>query len=118
MTDMETDVAVQLPATPAAEALTPVRKRPVAQEVLDRAVGDCEAFARLSDRLERIRIAFEGRGAEPRPGAKLGPKPTSHLEGLNFVHACNVEVRGRMEAAIARFEDLLGCDPVEDAPSS
>lgn len=96
-----------------AEAAPAARKRPVAQVALDHGTGDCEAFARLSERLERFRIAFEGKGAAqpetpPRAG-KSDPRPTSHLEGLAYIHACNTEIIRRMELVVSRLEILLDC---------
>jgi hypothetical protein len=89
------------------------KKPPAAQRALDLASGDCTAFAALSDRLERARIAFEGLGAQPEGAAMPRGKPASHMEGLAFLHACNLEVIRRMEFAIGRFEDILDCRPEE-----
>jgi hypothetical protein len=89
------------------------KKRSVAQLALDNATGDCEAFARLSERLERFRVAFEGRGAaQPEAPARAGksdPRPTSHLEGLAYIHGCNAEIIRRMELIVGRLETLLDC---------
>jgi hypothetical protein len=109
MTDTET--AAPEPAVPAPPGT--IRKRSGAQLALDQATEDCAAFAKLWERLERVRVAFEGKAAPGvgQPPAQLDPRPTSHLEGLAFIHGCNVEVRGRMEVAIGRFEELLDCGP-------
>jgi hypothetical protein len=105
MSEAEADVATTDP--------TAVRKRAGAQSALDEATEDCSAFAKLSVRLERVRVAFEGRASTPSaPGettAKSGTRPTSHLEGLAFIHTCNTEVLRRMELVVGRFEDLLDC---------